>query len=210
MTSTTYTFSNPGLSSPGDDIQYPPGFGLKDVVAWGITGLVVLDAATKTVITTPFDPKSRGLIEKERQIYERLTKLAKHEGILPCQSLTGAGFVSNTPRIMTCSPLSDGSTSILVAVSAGWLSSPMLSLSYTTPASSTGDVTTANVFLDDKLNVKLADFAGSSIDSLPLLVSVTVASLGSLGRIVKTCWDGGYDDSKALAKDLGFMGFGNP
>ncbi|KAM3436247.1 hypothetical protein NHJ13734_005187 [Beauveria thailandica] len=117
-----------------------------------------------------------------------------------------------------------------------------------------GDLTSANVFLDDRMNARLADFAGSSIDSSPLLVEVTashlypgnllspqgdifalgsvlyevttgkrpyaglsdasiqsmfqkgefpdVTSLGSLGHIIRTCWDGGYKDSKALVKDL--------
>jgi serine/threonine protein kinase len=36
-----------------------------------------------------------------------------------------------------------------------------------------GDLTCANVFLDENLNAKLADFAGSSLDGSPLLVIVT-------------------------------------
>ena len=110
------------------------------------------------------------------------------------------------------------------------------------------------MFLDDKLNLKLADFAGSSIDLEPLLVAVTVsheypgdllstqgdifafgsakyevmtgerpysslsevdtrmryqnkefpdvASLGSLGHVIRACREGSYSNSKALAKHL--------
>lgn len=117
-----------------------------------------------------------------------------------------------------------------------------------------GDLTTANIFLDGGLKAKLADFAGSSIDSSPLLIAVTasheypgdtlsvqgdifafgsvmyevmtgerpyaalseanvrarylskdfpdITSLDSLGRIIRACWEGSYNGSKALAKDL--------
>ena len=68
-----------------DEIQYPPGFSLKDVVAWGTTGLVVLDESSKTIIKTPLDSFDRErvhLISKERQIYERLAKRGGHNGIL--------------------------------------------------------------------------------------------------------------------------------
>lgn len=37
------------------------------------------------------------------------------------------------------------------------------------------DVTCYNVFLDRNLNVKLADFAGSSVDGSPLLIAVTAS-----------------------------------
>ncbi|KAG7285471.1 hypothetical protein NEMBOFW57_010099 [Staphylotrichum longicolle] len=35
------------------EVKYPAGFGMKDVVAWGSTGLVVHDEASQTVIKTP-------------------------------------------------------------------------------------------------------------------------------------------------------------
>lgn len=43
-----------------DEIRFPPGFGINDVVAWGTTGLVVLDTSLKqpTVIKTPLDESS--------------------------------------------------------------------------------------------------------------------------------------------------------
>ena len=65
-----------------DEIHYPAGFGLKDVVAWGSTGLVVLDSATQTVIKTPFNPEDSSPIRREREIYERLAERGRHQGIL--------------------------------------------------------------------------------------------------------------------------------
>jgi hypothetical protein len=38
-----------------------------------------------------------------------------------------------------------------------------------------GDLTFDNVFLDASLNIKVADFSGSSLDELPLLVAVTAS-----------------------------------
>ena len=38
-----------------------------------------------------------------------------------------------------------------------------------------GDLTSKNVFLDENLNAKLADYAGSSLDGSPLLVAVTAS-----------------------------------
>lgn len=38
-----------------------------------------------------------------------------------------------------------------------------------------GDLTSHNVFLDEKLNAKVADFAGSSLDGSPLLIAVTAS-----------------------------------
>jgi hypothetical protein len=68
-----------------DDIKYPSGFGLKDVVGWGTTGLVVLDRSLKTVIKAPLnplDPESARLILREQQVYERFAERGSHKGIL--------------------------------------------------------------------------------------------------------------------------------
>jgi hypothetical protein len=68
-----------------DEIKYLSGFGIKDVVAWGTTGLVVLDESSKTIIKTPldsFDQERVHLILRKRQIYKRFAKRGGHKGIL--------------------------------------------------------------------------------------------------------------------------------
>lgn len=65
-----------------NDIQYPSGFSLKDVVGWGTTGLVVLDESTRTVIKTPLDQENAAFILREQRIYERLTEKGGHRGLL--------------------------------------------------------------------------------------------------------------------------------
>ncbi|CAI6336817.1 unnamed protein product [Periconia digitata] len=65
-----------------DEIKYLVGFGLKDVVAWGTTGLVVVYEPSMTVIKTPLYDDCSDLILRERDIYERFTQLGGHQGLL--------------------------------------------------------------------------------------------------------------------------------
>ncbi|KND86741.1 Megakaryocyte-associated tyrosine-protein kinase [Tolypocladium ophioglossoides CBS 100239] len=240
---------------PLDDIRYPSGFGYKDLVAWGSTGLIVFDSATQTVIKTPFNQENGNPIQREREIYERFTELGKHQGILSYHGEVEGGGI----RLEYASKHDLQSFIQREHVDPGlrlrWMIQLANALAFIHDAGIIhGNLTTSNVFLDDGLNAKLADFAGSSIDSSPLLVTVTasheypgnllsaqgdifafgsamyevatgkrpyaalseadiqslfqkgefpdVTSLGSLGHIIRTCWDGGYEDSKALVKDL--------
>jgi len=59
-----------------DLIQFPRGFEEKDIVAWGSTGLVCLDAVSQTVIKTPHDNDSCSRVQVEKTIYERFTSEA--------------------------------------------------------------------------------------------------------------------------------------
>ncbi|KAG9249451.1 kinase-like domain-containing protein [Emericellopsis atlantica] len=160
-----------------DEIQYPPGFGLKDVVAWGSSGLIVLDAATQTVIKTPFDNEFRASIDRERLIYERLTELGGHEGLLPYYgSVDGGGLRLGYASKHDLRSFLQGENSLDPSLRLRWMIQLADTLAFIHDAGIIhGDLTTANMFLDDKLNLKLADFADSSIDSAPLLVSVTVS-----------------------------------
>lgn len=241
---------------PLDEIQYPPGFGLKDVVAWGSTGLVVLDATTQTVIKTPFDDEFGPSIQRERLIYERLTELGGHDGILSYHGgVDGRGIRLGYASKHDLQSFIQEQNSLDLRLRLRWMIQLAETLDFIHSAGIIhGDLTTSNMFLDDRLNLKLADFAGSSIDSEPLLVTVTVsheypgdlsstqgdifafgsamyeimtgerpysslsevdtrmryqnkefpdvASLGSLGHVIRACWEGSYRNSKALAKDL--------
>jgi hypothetical protein len=65
-----------------DLIRYPNGFGQKDIVAWGTTGLVCLDAASQTVVKTAHDDDNLCRVEVERLIYERFQQYGGHSGLL--------------------------------------------------------------------------------------------------------------------------------
>ena len=77
-----------------DEVPYPSGFGLKDVVSWGTTGLVVHDESSNTVVKVPFDqtPWRAESIERERQIYERLTERGGHDGLLSYHGMFERGI----------------------------------------------------------------------------------------------------------------------
>lgn len=234
-------------------IQYPPGFGRQDVLAWGGTGLIILDLTTHSVIKTPLAAEDRCLIQREREIYERLTERGKHPGILSYHGqVEGGGIRLEYARLHDLQTLVrrqsfDQDTIIR------WMMQIADALAFVHDSGVIhGDVTAENVLLDLGLNPRLADFAGSSIDSSPLLVAGTagyeypgdllsakgdifalgssmyevatgrspysglsdghiksllgqgefpdVTSLGTLGNIIRTCWEGGYEDSKALVR----------
>ncbi|POR35757.1 Megakaryocyte-associated tyrosine-protein kinase, partial [Tolypocladium paradoxum] len=219
------------------------------------TGLVVLDSATQTVIKTPFNPRDCYPIQREREVYERLAERGRHQGTLSYHGEVDGGGI----RLEFASKLDLQSFIQGQDVDPGlrlrWIIQLADTLAFIHDAGIIhGDLTTANVFLDDGLNARLADFAGSSIDLSPLLVEVTashlypgnllsaqgdifalgsviyevttgkgpyaglsdasirslfqkgdfpdVTSLGRLGDIIRTCWGGGYEDSKALVKEL--------
>src|SRR5271163_4530108 len=161
-----------------DEIQYPPGFSLKDVVAWGTTGLVVLDESSKTIIKTPLDSFDRErvhLISKERQIYERLAKRGGHNGILSYHGTFESGIrleYAPNHNLQSFNKKHD----VDFGQRLRWATQIIEAIDFIHGAGVIhGDLTCANIFLDENLNAKLADFAGSSIDGSPLLIAVTAS-----------------------------------
>jgi len=65
-----------------DSIQYPTGFGLKDVVSWGTTGMACIDAVTQTVIKTAHDTNNQDKTAVEKSIYERFQQRGGYSGLL--------------------------------------------------------------------------------------------------------------------------------
>ncbi|KAH8721775.1 kinase-like domain-containing protein [Ilyonectria robusta] len=158
-----------------DDIQYPSGFGLKHVVGWGTTGLVVLDESTRTVIKTPRDQENASLISRERRIYERFTEKGGHKGLLRYYGTFEVGirleYASNhhLRSVNKGNQISDKqriSWAIQIAEAMDFIHAAGIIH---------GDLTCANIFFDEGFNAKLADFAGSSIDGSPLLVGITAS-----------------------------------
>lgn len=161
-----------------DEIHYPSGFGLKDVVGWGTTGLIVLDKSSKTIVKTPIDPSDQEcvhLISKEQQVYERLDDLGSHKGILSYHGTFESGIrLEYAPNHSLKSFLTKHN------VDSGqrlrWAAQIIEAIDFIHTAGIIhGDLTCGNIFLDENLNAKLADFAGSSIDGSPLLIAVTAS-----------------------------------
>ncbi|RDA87982.1 hypothetical protein CP532_3437 [Ophiocordyceps camponoti-leonardi (nom. inval.)] len=160
-----------------DDIQYPSGFGLQDVISYGSTGLVVLDAASDTVIKKPLDQAYSRYLDIERKIYERFIEKGGHAGILSyhgvfengirlehasnydLKSFDGRGQQLEQRRLRWIVQIAE--TFVQIAETLDFIHSSGVIH---------GDLSSANVFLDADLNAKVADFAGSSLDESPLLI----------------------------------------
>lgn len=144
-----------------DEIKFPAGFGLNDVVAWGTTGLVVVHKPSMTVIKTPLFDDCSDLVLRERDIYERLTQLGGHQGLLRYYGTSDGGikleYVSKgNLRYVISQNKPD------VNLRRPWAFQIAEALDFVHKAGVFhGDLTCQNVFLDEKLHARLADFAGS-------------------------------------------------
>ncbi|KAL2755467.1 hypothetical protein ACRALDRAFT_2041830 [Sodiomyces alcalophilus JCM 7366] len=151
-----------------DEIQYPSGFGLKDVVSYGSTGLVVLDRSSNTVIKKPLDQESSPYVDLERRIYERFAQRGGHKGVLSFH-----GVVEDGIRLEYAShhDLKSFGDEQAPDMRLRWVAQVAEALRFIHDAGVIhGDLTSANVFLDGNLNARVADFAGSSLDGSPLLI----------------------------------------
>jgi serine/threonine protein kinase len=163
-------------SSADDEIRYPTGFGLADVVGWGATGMVVHDESSNTVVKVSFDHNSEECLarmQRERDVYERFAQRGGHNGLLAYHGVFESGIrLEYAPRHNLRSHL--GASDVSDAQRLRWAIQVAEAIQFVHDAGVIhGDLTCANVFLDDSLNAKVADFAGSSIDGSPLLVVVT-------------------------------------
>ncbi|KAK4122860.1 kinase-like protein [Parathielavia appendiculata] len=157
-------------------IKYPPGFCMKDVLAWGSTGLVLHDEDSQTVIKTHLGDDDDPLASREREVYERLAQRGGHRRVLRYHGTVESGirleYASNDGIRTLCNQreraaISSGQRlrwTTQISEAAGFIHSAGVIH---------GDLTCQNIFPDQKLDIKLGDFAGSSIDGSGLLVAVT-------------------------------------
>ncbi|KAH6634386.1 kinase-like domain-containing protein [Chaetomium sp. MPI-SDFR-AT-0129] len=164
-----------------DEIKYPAGFGFKDLVSYGISGLVVLDKASQTVIKKPLSDDCEEALARARDIYARLTERGGHPGILRYHGTVESGIrLQYAPNgdiraFLTFRPPKQG-LEITTKLHQRWAMQIAEALAFVHSAGVVhGDLTCHNVFLDGELNAKLADFAGSSLDGSGLLVCVAAS-----------------------------------
>ncbi|KKY30190.1 putative spindle assembly checkpoint kinase [Diaporthe ampelina] len=240
------------MSSDGT-VQYPSGFSLKDLVGWGANGLVVHDESNNTIIKTPFAEENTDHIAREKQVYERFTERGGHKGILRYHGPYETGIRLDYAPNHNLRGLIDEETSQQQRLDWAIQIAEAVEFIHASGVIH-GDMTCANIFVDEGLNAKVADFAGSSLDGSELLIVVTAShaypgelqsvradlfalggilyelmtgqppydgkedeeieelykshvfpdteSLGSVGRIIMKCWQGGYADCKPIVEDL--------
>ncbi|EQL00128.1 hypothetical protein G6O67_006637 [Ophiocordyceps sinensis] len=151
-----------------NDIQYPSGFGLQDLISYWSTGLVVLDPASNTVVKKPLDPAYTRHADIERQIYERFIQKGGHEGILSYYGVFEDGIRLEYATNHDLKSFDD--TGQLPEQRLRWVIQMAEALAFIHGAGVIhGDLSSANIFLDAQLHPKVADFAGSSLDQSPLL-----------------------------------------
>ncbi|KAL2021761.1 hypothetical protein VTK56DRAFT_6704 [Thermocarpiscus australiensis] len=161
-----------------DEIKYPAGFGLKDVVSYGISGLVVLDKASQTVIKAPLFDDCEASLSRERDIYERLTQRGGHQGILRYYGTVESGIrLEYAPNGDIRTLYAHGKEPVMMAKQhRQWAIQIVEALAFIHSAGVVhGDLTCHNIFLDKNFNAKVADFAGPSLDGSELLVSVAAS-----------------------------------
>lgn len=155
-----------------DQIQFPSGFGMKDLLAYGTTGMVFLDKDTDTVIKTPHDEENSDAIAREQQIYERFVQRGGHKGLLCYHGTFGSGIrLEYAPNNNIRTYLDNHDVD--EAAKMRWAVQIAEALDFAHQAGVIhGDINGFNVFLDGRLDARLADFAGSSLDGSSLLIVV--------------------------------------
>lgn len=160
-----------------DEINYPTGFSLKDIVSWGSSGMICLDKPSQTIVKSPHGEENKDDIAIEKRIYERFSEHGGHEGLLhyhgPYESGIRLEFACNGNLR---SFLKKRAKDIDIERRLRWAKQITNALRFVHSTHVVhGDVTCGNILLDGQLNTKLSDFGGSSLDGSPLLVAVTAS-----------------------------------
>lgn len=149
----------------------PPGINSSNIVGFGTTGVVAVIPRTRRVIKFPHsEPDARARCEVEAKVYERLELLREKScsTILRYYGTSELGitleYVENgtlREHLHTAGP---PSKTLLLR----WARQAAQALVFChASAVLHGDINCSNIFLDKQLNLRLGDFAGSSIDNAP-------------------------------------------
>ncbi|KAL2264361.1 hypothetical protein VTK26DRAFT_5787 [Humicola hyalothermophila] len=158
-----------------DEIHFPTAFAMKDLIIYGNTGLVLLDRPTDTVVKASPDGILSDVTAVEQQIYERFVQRGGHKGILVYHSTFKWGIrLEHTSLRNIWSYLEDHPVDEPRRLQ--WAVQVAEALDFVHRCGVIyGDLNGFNVLLDRRLDAKLADFAGSSLDGSPLLIAVTAS-----------------------------------
>jgi serine/threonine protein kinase len=157
-----------------DEIHFPSGFTM-DLIAYGDTGLVLLDTSTDTVVKASPGGERSDAMAVEQHIYERFVQRGGHKGILIYHGTFEWGIrLEHASHGNIRSYLENHPTDKLRRIR--WTVQVAEALDFAHQCGIIhGDINGFNVLLDRRLDAKLADFAGSSLDGSPLLIGVTAS-----------------------------------
>ncbi|KAE8822478.1 hypothetical protein PTNB85_10364 [Pyrenophora teres f. teres] len=143
------------------------------MVAWGTTGLVCLDAAAQTVIKIPHDDDNSCKVQVEKSIYKRFDQQGAHARVLRYYGPYKSGIRLELAPNWNLSSYLRKHPEIGIEQRLRWACQVTDALCFVRNANVIhGNLTLNNVFLTKDLDVKLAEFGGSSLDGSQLLVSV--------------------------------------
>jgi len=177
------------MGSNTREINIPTGCTIKDVIAYGTSGLAFLDPASTTIIKSPHSSDDYALanIEIERKIYERFTQQGGHKGLLqyfgPVETGIRLEYASNQGILQY---LDEHKGDISLEQRLQWCQEVSHTLDFIHANKVVhGDLKCNNIFLDGALRAKVADFGGSSLDGseLRVVVSASHCSPGDLDSI---------------------------
>ena len=154
------------MVSKGNTVQFPPSFGFKDVIGVGNVGLILpLDV----VIKIPHHEGDQHWIDIERQVYERLG--SGHEGVLRYHGSLYNGILLQRASHGSLRQHFKRGGERCSTLQIRWIQQILETIVFIHSRGILhGDISCNNIFLDENLNAKVGDFAGSSIDGLDSLV----------------------------------------
>lgn len=147
-------------------IRWPLGLDGKDLVGAGVTAIVArLDGVVKFS-----GPSESHFLEREKLVYRRLGR--DHSGILRYfGALENAIILQFASQTSIRQYLARQKKEVPLLLRLRWVEQLFDAVRFIHSRSVFhGDISCNNIFLDDSLNVKLGDFAGSAIDDHPPLV----------------------------------------
>ena len=156
-----------------------PGTSSDNYLSPGISSFVFLDRSKSKVIKVPRGIDQRPELEVEKKIYERLGCDGHHSGLL--RLLKAELFADGSAWALHLEYASEGQLSVFLRdkydrikeldLQTRWIRQVGDALRYVHLKNVVhGDISCNNILLDEHLNARLSDFAGSSIDgSAPII-----------------------------------------
>jgi serine/threonine protein kinase len=157
----------------------PPGINSTNIVGFGTTGVVAVIPCTRKVIKFPHcEPDARVRCEVEVKVYERLERTRREScpTILQYHGRSEQGIIleyAENGSLRDHLRTADTPSKTLLLRWAGQAAQALVFCHAN--AVLHRDINCSNFFLDEEQNLKLGDFAGSSIDNSPATICYSTA-----------------------------------